>query len=81
VDLLGVSSYFPWFKVNRSNPKDCKGDDEKKKGGVRNREKKRKAKISLKKKKQENKFQKRPSYPYYFGHLLAYYFGHCWSNC
>jgi len=58
VDLLGVSSYFPWFKVNRSNPKDCKGDDEKKRGGKKPR-KEKKSKILAKKKKNKKKNFKR----------------------
>jgi hypothetical protein len=50
----------------------------KKKKKKRKKEKIRKEEFSFKKK---IKNQKRPSCPYYFGPLLAHYFGHYQSNC
>jgi hypothetical protein len=38
---------------------------------------KKKRKIGLKKKQKS----KEAKLPILFGSLLAYYFGHCWSNC
>jgi hypothetical protein len=75
VDLLGVSSYFPWFKVNRSNPKDCKGDDEKKRGGKKPR-KEKKSKILAKKKKTRKKISKEAKLPILFWSFVGLLF---WS--